>query len=137
MDQQTIRMLKELTEFPGVPGYEAEGRKVVRKYLPKGVTVSTDALGSIICEKRGAAAGPRIMIPGHMDEIGFMVKVVTEKGFIKFQPLGGWWDQRQRDSSSARRLHRLDHRCRLRPDFPRRLVGTRPGGRSNDIELGR
>ncbi len=93
MDQQTIRMLKELTELPAVPGYEAEGRKVVRKYLPKGVKVSTDALGSIICEKRGAAAGPRIMIPGHMDEIGFMVKVVTEKGFIKFQPLGGWWDQ--------------------------------------------
>lgn len=93
MDQPTLRMLEELTDAPGVPGFEAEVRKVIRKHLPNGVKTSTDALGSILCEKRGGADRPRIMIPGHMDEVGFMVKVITKKGFIKFQPLGGWWDQ--------------------------------------------
>jgi endoglucanase len=33
------------------------------------------------------------MIPGHMDETGFMVKLVTKEGFVRFQPLGGWFDQ--------------------------------------------
>jgi len=33
------------------------------------------------------------MLAGHMDEIGFMVKYVTSEGFIKFLPLGGWFDQ--------------------------------------------
>jgi endoglucanase len=33
------------------------------------------------------------MLAGHMDEIGFMVKQITPEGFIKFIPLGGWFDQ--------------------------------------------
>ena len=33
------------------------------------------------------------MLAGHMDEIGFMVKQITPEGFIKFLPLGGWFDQ--------------------------------------------
>jgi len=93
MDQQTMRMLEELTGVPGVPGFEAEVRDAIRKHLPKDIEISTDALGSILCEKRGGSDRPRIMIPGHMDEVGFMVKVITKQGFIKFQPLGGWWDQ--------------------------------------------
>jgi endoglucanase len=33
------------------------------------------------------------MLAGHMDEVGFMVRLVTKEGFVKFQALGGWWDQ--------------------------------------------
>jgi endoglucanase len=33
------------------------------------------------------------MLAGHMDEIGFMVRLITKEGFVKFQALGGWWDQ--------------------------------------------
>ena len=36
---------------------------------------------------------PRVMVAGHMDEVGFMVTQITEQGFIRFQPLGGWWSQ--------------------------------------------
>ncbi|CAM5222515.1 Endoglucanase OS=Ureibacillus acetophenoni OX=614649 GN=SAMN05877842_102459 PE=3 SV=1 [Ureibacillus acetophenoni] len=39
----------------------------------------------------GDANGPKIMIAGHLDEIGFMVTQIDEKGFIKFQTVGGWW----------------------------------------------
>jgi endoglucanase len=33
------------------------------------------------------------MLPGHMDEVGFMVKLITDKGFLKLTPVGGWWNQ--------------------------------------------
>ena len=93
MDASTLKMLQELCDAPGVPGYEERIRAVIKKHLPPGVRTSCDALGSLICEKTGSSDRPRIMIPGHMDEIGFMVKLVTDAGFLKFQPLGGWWDQ--------------------------------------------
>ena len=53
-------------------------------------------MGSVIFEKKGEVSGtgfPRIMLPGHMDEIGFMVRHITEEGFVKFIPIGGWYDQ--------------------------------------------
>jgi endoglucanase len=55
--------------------------------------LSQDKIGSVICCKVGSSDKPRIMLAGHMDEIGFMVKQVTPEGFIKFIPLGGWFDQ--------------------------------------------
>ena len=33
------------------------------------------------------------MVAGHMDEVGFMVTQITKNGMIRFQPLGGWWNQ--------------------------------------------
>jgi len=89
----TLNLLKELTETPGVPGYEAPIRSVVRRYLEKYGELSQDKIGSVICRKTGSSDKPRIMLAGHMDEIGFMVKQITSEGFIKFVPLGGWFDQ--------------------------------------------
>jgi putative aminopeptidase FrvX len=86
-------LLKELTETHGVPGYEAPIRAVVRKYLEPLGQLSQDKVGSVICEQKGATAEPRVMLAGHMDEIGFMVRQITQEGFIKFIPLGGWFDQ--------------------------------------------
>lgn len=89
----TTRILKELTEAHGVPGYEDPIRAVLRKHLePLGV-ISEDKLGNLFCEKTGASEAPRVMLAGHMDEIGFMVKHITKEGFLKFLPLGGWFDQ--------------------------------------------
>ena len=89
----TLDLLKELTETPGVPGYETQIRSVVRKYLAKYGELTQDKIGSVICRKAGTSEKPRIMLAGHMDEIGFMVKQITPEGFIKFLPLGGWFDQ--------------------------------------------
>lgn len=89
----TVRLLKELTEAHGVPGYESPIREVVRKYFQPLGEVSQDKIGSVICRKAGNSDTPRVMLAGHMDEIGFMVKLVTKEGFIKFLPLGGWFDQ--------------------------------------------
>lgn len=89
----TTQLLKELTEAYGVPGYEAPVRAVVRKYLETLGPVSQDKTGSVICEEVGTTPGPKVMVAGHMDEIGFMVKMITPDGFLRFIPLGGWFDQ--------------------------------------------
>lgn len=90
---QTEKFLKALTEANGIPGYEMEIRALLRDYMAPLGELSQDRLGSLICRQTGTAGGPRVMLVGHMDEIGFMVSHVTEDGFVKFQQLGGWWDQ--------------------------------------------
>ncbi|MBI2860041.1 MAG: M42 family metallopeptidase [Chloroflexi bacterium] len=89
----TETLLKELTEATGVPGYEDEVREIMRRHFGPMGELTQDRLGSLICRKQGGAETPRIVLAAHMDEIGFMVKHVTKEGFIKFTPLGGWWDQ--------------------------------------------
>ena len=93
MEDSTLMLLKELTEAHGVPGYEAPIRAVVRKYLESLGELSQDKIGSVICQVKGSVPTPRLMLAGHMDEIGFMVKHITKEGFIHFIPLGGWFDQ--------------------------------------------
>jgi len=89
----TIALLKTLTEAHGVSGYESPVRGTIREYFEPLGAILQDQIGSIICRKTGTADSPKVMLSGHMDEIGFMVKHITEEGFIKFLPLGGWFDQ--------------------------------------------
>ena len=72
-------LLRELTEAPGVSGYEAPVREVLTRYLGAlAARIGTDNLGSLIAERPGAAARPRVMLAAHMDEIGFMVSHVDD-----------------------------------------------------------
>ncbi|MDN7240198.1 M42 family metallopeptidase [Planococcus sp. N028] len=94
MNNETISLFKTLTELPGTPGNEHAVRKFMKKELGKySDEVIQDKLGSIFGVKYGEEGGPRIMVAGHMDEVGFMVSSITDKGLIRFQPLGGWWNQ--------------------------------------------
>ena len=89
---KTELLLKEITEANGVSGYEEEIRKIMARELKGKVDeIKTDKMGSIMGVKKGTSAAPRVMVVGHMDEIGFMVKEITSEGYIKFLPLGGWW----------------------------------------------
>jgi endoglucanase len=88
---RTLEFLKELVQAHGVPGFEDDVAKVMQKHLEGVGPFSRDRLGSFICEKAGDPKGPRIMLAGHLDEVGFMVRSVTKEGFVKFLPLGGWW----------------------------------------------
>ncbi|WP_017756066.1 M42 family metallopeptidase [Calidifontibacillus oryziterrae] len=91
---ETLTMLKDLTDAKGIPGDEREVREIMKKYIaPYADEITTDNLGSLIAKKVGKADGPKIMVAGHLDEVGFMVTQITEKGFIKFQTVGGWWSQ--------------------------------------------
>jgi len=88
---ETLELLKVLTEAHGVAGYEGEVRQVLHGYLEPLGEVTQDNLGSLICHQPGK--GPKVMLAGHMDEIGFMVHHITKEGYLKFVQLGGWWDQ--------------------------------------------
>ncbi len=90
---KTASFLKEITEAHGIPGYESPVRQVVRKYMQPLGEVSQDKIGSVICKKAGSSESPRVMLAGHMDEIGFMVKHITDEGILEFLTLGGWFDQ--------------------------------------------
>ncbi len=86
-------MLEEITQVPGGPGHEDEVADVLTRWMKGIAQPAYDGLGSVIFAHEGSAASPRIMLAGHMDEIGFMVRHITDEGFIRFLPLGGWWDQ--------------------------------------------
>ena len=88
---QTEQFLQALTEAHGVPGYETEVRGVLRGYMASLGDLTQDKLGSLICRRAGE--GPRVMLVGHMDEIGLIVTHIDDDGFLKFLQLGGWWDQ--------------------------------------------
>ena len=51
----------------------------------------SNKLGSFISKKGNQ--GLKVMLAAHMDEVGFIVKRIDDKGYIYFQPVGGWWPQ--------------------------------------------
>jgi len=83
-------LLKELTEAMGPSGFETEIREIIRKYATARVDKAyTDVLGSLIVEKNTAAAGPRVMLDAHMDEVALMIVHVEDNGLLRFRPIGG------------------------------------------------
>ncbi|HFI0463294.1 TPA: M42 family metallopeptidase [Streptococcus suis] len=87
-------LLINLTEANGIGGNEGQVRELFKKETQDvAETFVQDGLGGIFAQHTGNAEGPRVMIAGHLDEVGFMVTQITDKGFLKFQTIGGWWSQ--------------------------------------------
>jgi endoglucanase len=87
-------LLKKLSEAFGPSGFESDVRKIMNEELTKYCpNIYTDGLGSLIAELNEASKGPKIMVTAHMDEVGLLVKYVDDRGYVKFQQLGGWLDQ--------------------------------------------
>jgi len=83
-------LLRRLTQTPGISGYEDDIREVVRKELEGLVDdVKLDHLGNLIGVKKGKG-GPKVMIAAHMDQIGFIVSHIDNKGFLRLNPTGGF-----------------------------------------------
>ncbi|MPY67422.1 M42 family metallopeptidase [Deinococcus sp. SDU3-2] len=90
-----LDVLRHLSDLNGVPGQEDAVRDFVLSDLEGLVDeVRVDALGNVIALKRGReeAGGKRerVMLSAHMDEIGFLVRYIDEKGFLRVQALGGF-----------------------------------------------
>ena len=87
-----LDLLKRLCETPGVPGRETRVRALIEAEA-KGLfdDIRTDALGSLICTRKGKGEKPeKLLLLCHMDEIGFLVSHVTDKGFVHVDPVGGF-----------------------------------------------
>lgn len=94
MEKDTLELFRTLTELPGASGFEHDVRAFVREQLAQYTDeLIQDRLGSVFGVVRGDNDGPKIMVNGHMDEVGFMVTGITDNGMLRFQPLGGWWSQ--------------------------------------------
>jgi len=90
-----LKLFKKVCEESGAPGFEKRVRELVQSEIANCVDECyTDNMGSLICLKKGSAHGQyhnkKIMVSAHMDEIGFIVKHIDEKGFIRFHTLGGF-----------------------------------------------
>ena len=94
MNKQKLKRLIQLSEACGISGFEGPVKELLRQRLEKVAAVSYDKLGSIVfTAAKGDVAGPKLMLASHMDEVGFLVKYITKEGFLKFYPIGGWFDQ--------------------------------------------
>lgn len=83
-------LLKKLSETPGVPGREDAIRALVIETMrPLVDELRVDVMGNVI-GRRAGAGGRRVMLAAHMDEIGFMVRHIDDKGFLRLQALGGF-----------------------------------------------
>lgn len=84
-------LLKQLCELDGVPGYEDEVREFIEKQAaPYATSMEVDPVGNLIVFKKGAKARKRpLLLMAHMDEVGFLVRDITEDGMLKLAAAGG------------------------------------------------
>jgi putative aminopeptidase FrvX len=94
MDDKSFGFLEELCNSPGPSGFEGKPIRLIKDYIkPYADSIYTDKMGNLFFERTGRKGGPTILIPGHVDEIGFMVSSVNPLGYLTFNQLGGWFDQ--------------------------------------------
>ena len=86
-----VELLARICEVPGAPGFEKPVRDLVIKEI-EGLAdeVRVDAMGNVVALKKGKSSEKKTMAAAHMDEIGFIVTHIDDKGFIRFNPLGGF-----------------------------------------------
>jgi len=79
----------KLTELSGVSGNEAEVRNYIKLKIPEYADeVYTDSIGNLIALKKGSEQ-KKVMISAHMDEVGFIVSGINDKGYLEFKAVGG------------------------------------------------
>lgn len=93
MEENALKFLRILCDSFGPSGFEREATRIVKNYVKDFTDVSNDKLGSLLFKKQGTAQEPVILVPGHVDEVGFVVSGINKEGFLSFNTIGGWFDQ--------------------------------------------
>lgn len=94
MKDESKKLLERLCNSFGPSGFERESIKLTRDYIESYCDeIHFDKLGSLLFTKRGSSDKPVILLPGHIDEIGFVISGINDKGFLTFNTVGGWFDQ--------------------------------------------
>ncbi len=90
---ELIDLLRTLSDAFGVAGFEDEVRETIQRIIEPYVDeIHVDALGNLTALRQGK--DERVfMLDAHMDEVGFIVKWIDEKGYVRFAPIGGWDDR--------------------------------------------
>ena len=84
-------LIRQLTAAYGPSGRETEVANIIEGLLKGKVdSIRRDALGNLICEKKGIGKnGKRIMLAAHMDQIALVVTHVEKEGFLRVNSVGG------------------------------------------------
>jgi len=89
MRKESMEFLRQLMGTPSMSGFETPGQKLWCDYARQiADEVTTDSYGNAVAVLNPKGS-PRILLDGHIDEIGLMVKYIDENGFIYFQRVGG------------------------------------------------
>ncbi|MCB9195867.1 MAG: M42 family metallopeptidase [Flavobacteriales bacterium] len=88
---KNLKLLKDVCEIAGAPGFEQRIRSlVIDQVKPLVDEVSTDNMGNVTALIKGMDSSKKVMITAHMDEIGFIVTHIDDNGFVRFHTLGGF-----------------------------------------------
>jgi len=94
VEGKALDFFRELTESFGPSGFEREPVSIVKRYVqPFAHEIRSDRLGSLHFVAKGTSAQPVIILPGHVDEVGFIVSGINGHGYLTFNTIGGWFDQ--------------------------------------------
>jgi endoglucanase len=89
MRKESLELLRQLLTTASPSGHESANQKIWCEYARTCADeVRTDAYGNAVAVLNPGGS-PRIMLDGHMDEIGMIVKHIDDKGFVYFQKIGG------------------------------------------------
>lgn len=86
-----IETVKALCSLSGVASFEDPVRDyLIKEAKPYADDMRVDAMGNLIIFKKGAkSTGNKLMLCAHMDEVGLIIKRITDDGYLKFAPIGG------------------------------------------------
>ncbi len=120
--------LKDIVGAFGVAGFEDEIREIVKKEMEKHADeVFVDRMGNVIGVKKGGEK--KVMLAAHMDQVGFIVKKITDEGYLIISPIGGVHSNVLR--SSVVRIHTLK-------GFVYGVIGEKPphlGKEKKNVEI--
>ncbi len=89
MRKESYKFLKSIQETPSPSGFEQPVQRIVRKRMtPFADSIDTDVHGNVVVAINPQGS-PRVMLAGHCDQIGMMVRYIDDKGYIFFSPIGG------------------------------------------------
>jgi len=92
MDERALAFLKRLLDAPGPSGYEQVPARIWREEAKAFAQVEVDIAGNSIATLNPGGT-PKVMLAGHVDEIGLMVVHIDDDGYVHFAPIGGWDSQ--------------------------------------------
>jgi putative aminopeptidase FrvX len=97
MEDRARAFLRRLLDAPGPSGYEAAPARVWREEASLFADeVTHDVVGNSFARVKpidDTQDAPKVLLAGHIDEIGFVITHIDKDGFLWFSPLGGWDDQ--------------------------------------------
>lgn len=88
MRKKSLEFLKAIVNVPSPSGFEERAAQIYRDYTAFADKIETDVHGNVAAILNPKAE-MKIMLAGHMDEIGFIVHYISDEGLLFFSGIGG------------------------------------------------